>query len=117
MENKKTKLTISGSPKKSFKNFGQSKTHGKKTVIIDKQTNKFSGKSNYNRTSSSKTSSSNFKRNTPIKPNFAQKISSTTSSDFERRKLAEQRATKRLKGDTENKEKKSKLGQKKENLN
>ena len=116
MENKKTKLTISGSPKKSFKNFGQSKTHGKKTVIIDKQTNKFSGKSNYNRTSSSKTSSSNFKRNTPIKPNFAQKISSTTSSDFERRKLAEQRATKRLKGDTENKEKKSKLGQKKREL-
>ena len=36
-------------------------------------------------------------------------------TDFERRKLAEQRATKRLKGDTDNKDKKSKLGTKKEN--
>ena len=34
-------------------------------------------------------------------------------TDFERRKLAEQRATKRLKGDTDNKDKKSKLGTKK----
>ena len=38
---------------------------------------------------------------------------SSTPSDFERRKLAEQRATKRLKGDTENKDKKTKLGTKK----
>ena len=37
MENKKTKLSISGSPKKSFKNFESSKTKGKKTVVIDKQ--------------------------------------------------------------------------------
>ena len=117
MENKKTKLTISGSPKKSFKSFGQSKTLGKKTVIIDKQSNKYSNKGNYNRSSNLKAPSSNFKKNTSIKPNFTQKISSTTSNDFERHKLAEQRATKRLKGDIENKEKKSKLGQKKENLN
>ena len=116
MENKKTKLTISGSPKKTFKNLGQSKILGKKTVIIDKQTNKYNNKGSYNRTSSSKISSSNFKRNTSIKPNFAQKISSTAPSDFERRKLAEQRATKRLKGDIDNKEKKSKIGQKKREL-
>ena len=37
MENKKTKLTISGAPKKTFKNFESSKTQGKKTVIIDKK--------------------------------------------------------------------------------
>ena len=37
MENKKTKLTISGNPKKSFKNFDSNKSKGKKTVIIDKQ--------------------------------------------------------------------------------
>ena len=37
MENKKTKLSISGSPKKSFKNFESSKSKGKKTVVIDKQ--------------------------------------------------------------------------------
>ncbi len=38
MENKKTKLTISGNPKKTFKNLGTSKTQGKKTVIIEKKT-------------------------------------------------------------------------------
>ena len=37
MENKKTKLTISGNPKRSFKNFDSNKSQGKKTVIIDKQ--------------------------------------------------------------------------------
>ena len=31
MENKKTKLTISGKPKKTFKRFDSSKTEGKKT--------------------------------------------------------------------------------------
>ena len=37
MDNKKTKLTISGSPKKSFKNFDTSKSQGKKTVVIEKK--------------------------------------------------------------------------------
>ncbi len=115
MENKKTKLTISGSPKKTFKNFSQSKSHGKKTVIIDKQLNKYSNKGNFNRSTASKTPLSNFKRNASLKKNFSLKIPSSTS-DFERRKLAEQRATKRLKGDTENKEKKSKLSSKKREL-
>ena len=40
MENKKTKLTISGSSKKPFKNFDSSKSQGKKTVIIDNQSKK-----------------------------------------------------------------------------
>ena len=34
MENKKTKLTISGNPKKPIKNFETSKSQGKKTVVI-----------------------------------------------------------------------------------
>ena len=51
MENKKTKLTISGSPKKSFKNFDSSKTKGKKTVVIDKQSNKPYIKPTVNKTS------------------------------------------------------------------
>ena len=34
MEKKKTKLTISGSPKKSFKDLSSKQTQGKKTVII-----------------------------------------------------------------------------------
>ncbi len=37
MENKKTKLTISGNPKKSFTNFSTSKSQGKKTVVIEKK--------------------------------------------------------------------------------
>ena len=44
MENKKTKLTISGGPKKSFKNIDNLNNQGKKTVIINKQSPKFSGK-------------------------------------------------------------------------
>ena len=41
MENKKTKLTISGSSKKNpFKKFDTSKSQGKKTVVISNQNNK-----------------------------------------------------------------------------
>ncbi len=104
MENKKKKLTISGSPKKTFKNFEASKYQWKKTVVIEKQNKKSFGIK----------PSSNFKKNFTSKTNLGPKISSTTS-DFERRKLAEQRATKRLKGDLD-KEKKSKIGTKKREL-
>ena len=48
MENKKTKLTISGSPKKNLKNFESTKSLGKKTVKINNQINKPVNKSNYN---------------------------------------------------------------------
>ena len=40
MENKKPKLSISGKPKKSFKNFETSKTQNKNSVIIQKNQNK-----------------------------------------------------------------------------
>ena len=36
MENKKTKLTISGKLKKPINDFNNSKSQGKKTVVIDK---------------------------------------------------------------------------------
>ena len=49
MENKKTKLTISGSPKKSIKNIESSKTQGKKLVVIEKQINKTGSKKAFNR--------------------------------------------------------------------
>ena len=110
MENKKTKLTISGNPKKSFKNLETSKTKGKKTVVIDKQSTKPMHKGNFNRLHGSKPSS-HFKKNFGMKPNFTPKVPAT--SDFERRKLAEQRATKRLKGESEIKDKKAKIGSKK----
>jgi len=113
MENKKTKLTISGSPKKSFKNLGTTKSKGKNTVFIEKKSAKPLNKGTFNKPSGFK--SSNFKKNSSLKPSFPFKNSSS-SSDFERRKLAEQRATKRLKGDTESKEKKTKSGIKKREL-
>ena len=95
MENKKTKLSISGSPKKTFKNFESSKTKGKKTVVIDKNPGKSFNKGGFN-----KPVGSNFKRNSSPNTNFTPKTQPVIS-DFERRKLAEQRATKRLKGDSE----------------
>ena len=88
-----------------------SKTHGKKTVIIEKSSSKPFYKSSFKKPLDNKTKSSNFKKGAFLKtgPGFK---NSTTVSDFERRKLAEQRATKRLKGETE-KDKKNKLSIKK----
>ncbi len=115
MDNKKTKLTISGNPKKSFKKIGSSKTQGKKTVVIDKQIRKPINKGNFSKPFGSRPPSGNFKKNTNFKQNFTSKTP-IASSDFERRKLAEQRATKRLRSDSDNKEKKSKLAPKKREL-
>ena len=116
MENKKTKLTISGSPKKSFKNFDSKNIQGKKTVVIEKQASRpqSQNKGSFNKPSAFK-SSPNFKRGLSQKPNFTAKTGSS-ANDFERRKLAEQRATKRLKADSENKDKKNKTNLKKREL-
>ena len=114
MENKKTKLTISGNPKKTFKNFDASKNQGKKTVVIEKKSSRPINKGTFNKSFGSRPPS-NFKRGVSLKTNLGTKIS-TSTSDFERRKLAEQRATKRLKGENETKDKKSKLGSKKREL-
>ncbi len=113
MENKKTKLTISGSSKKNpFKKLDTSKSHGKKTVVISNQNNKNINKGNINKSFEKKSSFFNDKRAGQPKINFSNKTS-TITSDFEKRKLAEQRATKRLKAEVDTKEKKSKLGTKK----
>ena len=98
MEDKKLKLTISGKPKKSFKNFDTSKTQGKHSVVIDKPHNRFAKKG------------SSFR---PNKSKFSTKAQ-VNANDFEKRKLAEQRATKRLKDDTVSKDKKIKSSIKKE---
>ncbi len=113
MENKKTKLTISGNPKKSFKNFDSSKTKGNKTVVIEKRT-KTPTKGFFNKNLDNKKPSSSFKRSSGLNPSFGTKMPSSYS-DFEKRKLAEQRATKRLKSD-EDKDKKSKSTTKKREL-
>ena len=114
---KKTKLTISGSAKKSIKNIEIAKTQGKNSVVIEKKTSKFTN----NKSGSFKSSTNKpknpltFGRGTSNKPIFSPK-SNPVTNDFERRKLAEQRATKRLKGDDDKDKKSPKSGTKKREL-
>ncbi len=113
MERKKTKLTISGSPKKSIKNIEIARTHGKNSVLIEKSKNNFQKKGGSFRSSGSNSRqkpTSSLNRGASFKPSFETKTPPITN-DFEKRKLAEQRATKRLKGDSDSK--KIKLGTKK----
>ncbi len=114
---KKTKLKISGIAKKSIQNIEKAKTQGKNSVIIEKQSNKFSNKGSSFKSSLNKSkSTSPINRGASLKPSFSPK-STQLPSDFERRKLAEQRATKRLKEDNESKNKKIlKSGTKKREL-
>jgi translation initiation factor IF-2 len=105
MENKKTKLTISGTAKKSIKNIEKAKTQGKNSVIIEKTKNNFVKKGGSLRTGGASIkpkSTTSFSRGTSVKPSFGSKLPPITN-DFEKRKLAEQRATKRLKGENESK--------------
>ena len=52
MENKKIKLTVSGTAKKSFKNIDISKTKNKNSVIIEKNPSKFIKKASLSKPSS-----------------------------------------------------------------
>ncbi len=114
---KKTKLTISGSAKKSIKNIEIAKTQDKNSVVIEKQTGKFSSRGGSFRSNTNKPrTTSTFNKGNPSKSSFNPK-SPPITNDFEKRKLAEQRATKRLKGDSDNKDKKTlKAGTKKREL-
>ena len=105
---KKTKLTISGGiAKKSIKNIDKAKNLGKNSVIIEKQTGKFTSRGGSFKSNPSKPKN-NFTSNKGNlgKPNYISK-SPPLTSDFERRKLAAQRATQRLKEESENNNKKS----------
>ena len=115
MEKKKTKLTISGNPKKSIDNIGLARFQNKNSVIIEKKTNRFSNNNPARKTSGFK---SKFKQNEGFfdkKPKLFKQTQQTTN-DYEKRKLAEQRATKRLKGDTIYKDSKGKTVTKKREL-
>ena len=111
MENKKTKLTISGNAKKSLSNIELAKTKSKNSVLIEKK-NKFHFKSTSNKpfTPRNNTLSKNFNN---LKQNNISNPSIKVPTDYEKRKLAEQRATKRLKGEAPAKDIKNKLGSKK----
>ena len=101
MENKKTKLTLSGIAKKSIENIELAKTQSKNSVVIEKKPSKFAPRSNFTRPASvrSKSAVTNTSSFTP-RATSAPKPSSPITNDYEKRKLAEQRATRRLKGDT-----------------
>ena len=103
---KKTKLTISGSAKKTIKNIEIAKTQVKNSTIIEKKSNKFPNRPGTSRSNVNKSKTSSFNKGFSSKPNLISKPSPITN-DFERRKLAEQRATKRLKGGNEGKDKKN----------
>ncbi len=115
MESKKTKLTISGGPKKSFKDIDSLNNQGKKTVIINKQPSKLSGKNKTFKGSGYKSPSTSFKKGVNYKSNIKMSNSNLGISDFEKRKLAEQRATKKFKSD-DDKDKKSKSSSKKRDV-
>ena len=92
MENKKTKLTLSGIAKKSIENIELAKTQGKNSVVIEKKANKFN---NNKRGFFNKNKEKIFTKPKPINTSkiLSQKIK---TNDFEKRKLAEQRARKRI---------------------
>ncbi|MDA7473647.1 translation initiation factor IF-2 [Candidatus Pelagibacter ubique] len=101
MENKKTKLTLSGIAKKSIENIELAKTQSKNSVVIEKKPSKFATRSNFTRPASVRSkpavsTTSSF----PPRTTSAPKPASPITNDYEKRKLAEQRATRRLKGDT-----------------
>ena len=114
---KKTKLTISGSPKKTIKSIEIAKTQGKNSRVIEKKQFKFASKPGLPGSGTNKQKNTFiFNKGTTANSTFNPKLSRSTN-DFERRKLAEQRATKRLKGDNESKDRKNlKTGTKKREL-
>ncbi len=121
MENKKTKLTISGNAKKSIENIELAKTQSKNSVVINKKQSRFSGKSFSNKNTGFKTSRTNLdtKSSTYSNQKSNKTISkplSPTVNAYEKRKLAEQRATRRLKADLLSKDLKGKSIPKKREL-
>ena len=119
MENKKTKLTLSGIAKKSIENIELAKTQSKNTVVIEKKTNRFSNKGSFNRPTGPRVQKkSDFRSNDSSTPRFStfSKPASPITNNFEKRKLAEQRATRRLKGEVSQKDSKGKIGSKKREL-
>ena len=116
MEKKKLKLSISGNTNKTISSIEQAKNQPKNTVVIEKKSKRFLGKSNISKNISVSDKSINKSSFVQRKPNYSKPLPNT-SSDFEKRKLAEQRATKRIKGEISTKDSKSnKLGGKRREL-
>ena len=74
---KKTKLTISGSAKKSIRNIEIAKTQGKNSRVIEKQSGKFTNRGGSFRLGAGKPkSTTSLNRGAPLKTIFCTKISS-----------------------------------------
>ena len=120
MERKKSKLTISGNPKKSIDNIELAKSQNKNSVVIEKKPSRFSNRSPFKRSSGARPAGKNtgFKSNSfsSQRPQNISKPSFSITNDYEKRKLAEQRATRRPKGDNTTKDSKGKIGSKKREL-
>ena len=82
MENKKTKLSISGTAKKSIKNIEKAKTQGKNSVIIEKSRNNYlkKGLSSGPQGSVSKSKPQSFNRGTSFKSSLSIKTSDRKTS-------------------------------------
>ena len=103
MDNKKTKLTLSGIAKKSIENIELAKTQSKNSVVIEKKPSKFTPRGNFNRPTSVRSKPVVKPGSVTSRPISTTKPSSPITNDYEKRKLAEQRATRRLKGETSDK--------------
>ena len=82
MESKKTKLTISGTAKKSIKNIEIAKTQGKNSFVIGKSKNNFLKKGSSFKSLDTNTRSktySSFNRGASSKPSFSAKSSLNTN--------------------------------------
>jgi len=101
MDNKKTKLTLSGIAKKSIKNIELAKTQSKNSVVIEKKPSKFAPKGSFSRPASVRSTPAASPKGSFVPRNtLSPKPSSPITNDYEKRKLAEQRATRRLKGES-----------------
>ena len=93
MDRKKTKLTISGNPKKSINNIELAKSQNKNSVIIEKKPSRFSNRSPFKRSSGVRPAGKNtgFKSNSfsSQRPQNTSKPSFPITNDYEKRKLAE----------------------------
>jgi translation initiation factor IF-2 len=82
MESKKTKLTISGTAKKSIKNIEIAKTQGKNSVVIENPKNNFVKRTGSFRPAGTTTTTkptSSFTRGAPFKPSFGLKTPPITN--------------------------------------
>jgi len=114
METKKTKLTISGKPKKNFyDNQGLTNNKKKQKFVTEK---KFSKSFNKNSSGSSKFPKNPYSGKPSFPPKTGKSPFPSKISDYERRKLAEQRATKKIKGEAKDKDSKNKFSTKKREL-